>query len=189
MRRLPAPAQDPAHHLPVNTPSSQLPACLPPLIAHRFRPRVTLAASFHLHRFTCDTCCVKLISTISKREGVYPMPAPLKPSNEKRIHIPYASTAGNLPFSGAVVVGNTAYLSGHIGFTPGTRTVPTDLDAEIHAMMASLRDTLTRTMLTMNDLVFVQVFCCDVSLFDQFNAIYTTYFQYPLPARAFIGSG
>ena len=117
------------------------------------------------------------------------MTAPLKPSNEKRIHIPYASAAGNLPFSGAVVVGNTAYLSGHIGFPPGTRTVPTDLDAEIHAMMASLRDTLTRTMLTMNDLVFVQVFCCDVSLFDQFNAIYTTYFQYPLPARAFIGSG
>lgn len=117
------------------------------------------------------------------------MPTPQKPSAEKRIHIPYASTGDNLPFSSAVVVGNTAYLSGHIGLNLGTRTVPADLDAEIHAMMAALRDTLTRTMLTMNDLVFVQVYCSDVSLFDQFNAIYTTYFQYPLPARAFLGSG
>jgi 2-iminobutanoate/2-iminopropanoate deaminase len=117
------------------------------------------------------------------------MPAPPKPSSEKRIHIPYPSAAGDLPFSSAVVVGNTAYLSGHLGLTSGTRSVPSDIDAEIHAMMSSLRDTLTRAMLTMNDLVFVQVFCSDVSLFDQFNAIYTTYFQYPLPARAFLGSG
>jgi len=86
-------------------------------------------------------------------------------------------------------VGNTAYLSGHLGLTPGARTVPADINVEIHSMMSSLRDTLTRAMLTMNDLVLVQVFCSDVSLFDQFNAIYTTYFQYPLPARAFLGSG
>jgi 2-iminobutanoate/2-iminopropanoate deaminase len=118
------------------------------------------------------------------------MPAPQKPSSsEKRIHIPYPSAAGDLPFSSAVVVGNTAYLSGHLGLTPGTRTIPAEIDAEIHLMLSSLRDTLTRAMLTMNDLVFVQVFCSDVSLFDQFNAIYTAYFQYPLPARAFLGSG
>jgi 2-iminobutanoate/2-iminopropanoate deaminase len=117
------------------------------------------------------------------------MPTPPKPTTERRIHIPYPSAAGDLPFSSAVVVGNTAYLSGHLGLAPGTRSVPADIDAEIHFMLTSLRDTLTRAMLTMNDLVFVQVFCSDVSLFDQFNAIYTTYFQYPLPARAFLGSG
>jgi 2-iminobutanoate/2-iminopropanoate deaminase len=116
------------------------------------------------------------------------MPIPPKPqSPEKRLHLPYPG--GNLPFSSAVVVGNTAYLCGHIGLEPGTRSVPADVDAEIHAMMSSLRDTLTRAALTMNDLVFVQIFCSDVSLFDRFNAIYVTYFKYPLPARAFIGSG
>jgi enamine deaminase RidA (YjgF/YER057c/UK114 family) len=117
------------------------------------------------------------------------MPAPQKPSPaEKRVHIPY-SGGGDLPFSGAVVVGNTVYLSGHIGLQPGTRAVPADLDTEIHALLSSLRETLARATLTMNDLVFVQIFCSDVSLFDRFNAIYVTYFKYPLPARAFIGSG
>ena len=116
------------------------------------------------------------------------MPVPQKPqSPEKRVHLPYPG--GNFPFSSAVVVGNTAYLCGHIGLEPGTRTVPSDLDAEIQAMMSALRGTLARATLTMNDLVFVQIFCSDVSHFDRFNAIYVTYFKYPLPARAFIGSG
>jgi enamine deaminase RidA (YjgF/YER057c/UK114 family) len=102
------------------------------------------------------------------------MPAPQKPSPaEKRVHIPY-SGGGDLPFSGAVVVGNTVYLSGHIGLQPGTRAVPADLDTEIHALLSSLRETLARATLTMNDLVFVQIFCSDVSLFDRFNAIYVT---------------
>ena len=119
------------------------------------------------------------------------MPAPQKPSTtvEKRVHIPYPSAAADLPFSSAVIVGNTAYLCGHLGLEPGTRNIPADLDDEIHAMMSSLRETLTRASLTMNDLVSVQVFCSDISLFDRFNKIYATYFKYPLPARAFIGSG
>jgi 2-iminobutanoate/2-iminopropanoate deaminase len=119
------------------------------------------------------------------------MPTPQKPSTtaEKRVHIPYSSSALNLPFSGAVIVGNTVYLCGHLGLEPGTRNVPADIDAEIHAMMSSLRETLTRASLTMNDLVSVQVFCSDISLFDRFNKIYVTYFKYPYPVRAFIGSG
>jgi enamine deaminase RidA (YjgF/YER057c/UK114 family) len=43
--------------------------------------------------------------------------------------------------------------------------------------------------MTMQDLVSLQIFCPDVSLFTQFNEIYRTYFAEPLPARAFIGSG
>jgi 2-iminobutanoate/2-iminopropanoate deaminase len=118
------------------------------------------------------------------------MPAPQKPSTtlEKRVHIPYQSNV-NLPFSSAVIVGNTAYICGHLGLEPGTTNVPPNVDDEIHAMMSSLRETLTRASLTMNDLVSVQVFCSDISLFDRFNKIYVTYFKYPFPVRAFIGSG
>jgi enamine deaminase RidA (YjgF/YER057c/UK114 family) len=35
----------------------------------------------------------------------------------------------------------------------------------------------------------VQVFCPDLSLYDQFNAVYRTYFTDHFPARAFVGSG
>jgi len=41
----------------------------------------------------------------------------------------------------------------------------------------------------MDDLVSVQVFCPDLSLYDKFNAVYRSYFTKDFPARAFIGSG
>jgi enamine deaminase RidA (YjgF/YER057c/UK114 family) len=41
----------------------------------------------------------------------------------------------------------------------------------------------------MDDLVSVQVFCSDVSLYAGFNDIYKGYFTKGYPARAFIGSG
>ncbi len=56
-------------------------------------------------------------------------------------------------------------------------------------MLDSFGETLSGAALAMEDLVFVQVFCADVSLFEKFNAIYRTYFPRDFPARAFLGSG
>lgn len=41
----------------------------------------------------------------------------------------------------------------------------------------------------MDDLVYVQVYCTDLSLYDKFNAAYRKYFGKDLPARAFLGAG
>ncbi len=42
----------------------------------------------------------------------------------------------------------------------------------------------------MSDLVSVQVFCSDVSLYGDFNELYATYFEDgKYPVRAFVGSG
>ena len=49
--------------------------------------------------------------------------------------------------------------------------------------------TLEAAGLTMDNLLSVQIFCSDVSLFQQFNAVYRTYFAGEFPARAFLGSG
>lgn len=56
-------------------------------------------------------------------------------------------------------------------------------------MLDAFGKTLLRANLTMNDLVYVQLFCSDVSLFDKFNMVYRAYFAEPFPPRAFIGSG
>ncbi len=112
------------------------------------------------------------------------MPAP-----KERLYIPPPSGFGPLPFSNGVLVGDTFYLGGHIGFDPATKKVPDDLETEIRFLMDSIRDTLARADLTLQDLVSVQIFCPDVSLFARFNAVYRTYFTEPFPARAFIGSG
>ena len=52
-----------------------------------------------------------------------------------------------------------------------------------------MKAVLAEAGLTMDDLVSVQVFCPDLSLYDRFNAAYRGYFGKDLPARAFIGSG
>jgi 2-iminobutanoate/2-iminopropanoate deaminase len=41
----------------------------------------------------------------------------------------------------------------------------------------------------MDNLLSVQIFCSDVSLFEAFNVVYRTYFKNEFPARAFLGSG
>ncbi|MGO9269903.1 MAG: RidA family protein [Terriglobia bacterium] len=106
-----------------------------------------------------------------------------------RLYIPPPAGFGPLPFSSGVLVGNTFYLGGHIGVDPATREVPADPEQEARFMLDAVRDTLARAGLGMDDLVLVQVFAADVSLFERFNGVYRTYFTRNFPARAFIGSG
>lgn len=111
------------------------------------------------------------------------------PSQQKIVRVPAPSGFGTLPFSSAVLVGETLYLSGHIGVDRATRKVPAGAEQEARLMLDGFRETLARAGCGMGDLVFVQVFCSDVSLFETFNAIYREYFEGGLPARAFLGSG
>jgi len=92
------------------------------------------------------------------------------------------ASATQPPFSGAVVVGDTAYLSGVLG-TGDTA------EAAATAGLNSLQTTLKGAGMTMDDLVTVQVFCPDVANYDAFNKVYRTFFKQEFPARAFIGSG
>lgn len=94
-----------------------------------------------------------------------------------------------MPFSDAVKAGNTLYLSGRIGFVPGTLTIPKDPSEEARYLLDGIREVLEHAGMLMDDLVQVQIFTPDVSLFDTFNRVYTTYFDEEMPARAFLGSG
>ncbi len=95
----------------------------------------------------------------------------------------------NLPFNDAVLVGDTLYLSGRIGIDPETLSAPDDVQKEITLLLDGVRDVLAAAEMTMDDLVSVQIFCSDLSLFNTFNERYRTYFKGDLPARAFLGSG
>lgn len=95
----------------------------------------------------------------------------------------------DLPFNDAVQLGQTLYVSGRIGFRPGTSQVPDDPSEEARYMLDGVRDVLAQAGMGMNDLVNVQIFCSDISLFNTFNTVYKQYFTGDLPARAFIGSG
>lgn len=95
----------------------------------------------------------------------------------------------DLPFSDAALVGNTLYIAGKGGFIPGTRTVPDDPKEEVRLMMEDFKITLERVDMTMDDLVYVTVYCTDLDLYSDFNAVYRGYFSKDFPPRAFVGSG
>jgi 2-iminobutanoate/2-iminopropanoate deaminase len=108
-------------------------------------------------------------------------------ANRKYINLP--NRRHDLPFSDAVLVGDALYLSGRIGIDPDTGVAPADIDQEITLLLDGLRDVLAAAEMTMEDLVYVQIYCPDLSRFDHFNARYRSYFKGELPARAFLGSG
>ncbi len=111
-------------------------------------------------------------------------------AQEVRRYISPRSAADStaLPFSGAVLVGNTLYLSGTIGLDENQQ-VPSTAEAEARLVLNSMQSTLEAAGMTMDDLVSVQVFCSDVAHYAAFNAVYRTYFTTEFPARAFIGAG
>ena len=54
-------------------------------------------------------------------------------------------------------------------------------------MLDSVKATVERAGLGMDDVVSVTVYCSDLKLYDTFNAVYKGYFHANYPARAFIG--
>ena len=95
--------------------------------------------------------------------------------------------ANKRPFSQAVLVRDTLYVAGALGVDKAGQ-VPADPKAEIKLVLDTIRQTVESAGFKMDDLVSVQVFCTDLTLFDTFNDIYRTYFHDHFPARAFIGT-
>jgi len=109
-------------------------------------------------------------------------------SDRKYIVNPRSPELKGLPFSDAVLVGNTLFIAGHIGFDPKTSMPPASAEEEARLVMEGIKQTVESAGFTMDDVVSIQVFCTDLKLYDTFNAIYKTYFHGDYPARAFVGA-
>ena len=106
-------------------------------------------------------------------------------------HFPAGTPGGPAPaFSAAVQSGNTLYVSGTTdGRDPDTGKLPVDASTGAKVVLNNVKKTLEAAGYTMDDLVWLQIFTTDLKYYDDFNAVYRTYFKGPLPARAFIGAG
>lgn len=94
------------------------------------------------------------------------------------------------PFSDGILTGNTLYLAGRIGIDPKTGKVPEKVEDEIKILLDGEKEVLAQAGMTMDDLVYVQIACSDLSLYQKFNPIYASYFTTKdYPAREFIGAG
>lgn len=102
----------------------------------------------------------------------------------------YPTADPSLPFSNAVLLGDTLHVAGHLGLHPDTNLPPADPAEEARLLLDAFTTTLARAGMTMEDLLAVQVFCSDVLLYDTFNTEYRRRFHTTrFPARAFVGSG
>ena len=108
-------------------------------------------------------------------------------SDRKHIVLKPSAARSAFPFSDAVLVGNTLYIAGTIGFDK-TGKPPAAADEEARLALDGIKQVVESEGMTMDDLVSVQVFCTDLSLYDTFNGVYRTYFHGPFPARAFLGA-
>lgn len=94
-----------------------------------------------------------------------------------------------LPFSEAVRVGDTLYLSGQIGVKPGTlELVPGGIEAETRQTLDNIRTTLEAHGHRMQDIVKCTVMLADMDEWAAFNEIYRSYFTPPYPARSAFGA-
>lgn len=95
----------------------------------------------------------------------------------------------NLPFSEAVRVGNTIYLSGHIGTLPGTLSlVKGGIREEANQTMKNIKATLEAHSLSMKNIVKCTVMLADMSEWSSFNEVYKTFFTEIYPARSAFGA-
>jgi len=109
-------------------------------------------------------------------------------ADRKYVIKPRPAGLTTVPFSDAVLVGNTLYLAGHLGLDLKTGQPPASAEDEARAVMDGIKQTVEQAGLNMDDVVSMQVFCTDLKLYDTFNGVYRTYFHGDFPARAFIGT-
>lgn len=95
----------------------------------------------------------------------------------------------NLPFSEAVRVGDTVYLSGQIGIEPGTmKLVAGGMKEEARQTMQNIQRTLQAHKLDLDDLVKCTVMLADMSEWAAFNEVYRGFFTQHYPARSALGA-
>ena len=93
-----------------------------------------------------------------------------------------------LPFSAAVQVDKTLYLSGNLGNRPGTNTlVEGGIEAETRQTMENIKTALEAFGSSLDQVVKCTVFLADMSEWPAMNAVYVEYFD-KLPARSALGA-
>ena len=88
------------------------------------------------------------------------------------------------PYSQAVQVGETLYVSGQIAIDPVNGTMNMDtLETETHQVMKNLGAILETVGMSYANIVKTSIFLSDMGDFSRVNAVYGSYFTSQFPAR------
>jgi len=96
----------------------------------------------------------------------------------------YLLTDGALgPYSGAVVDGGFAFVSGKVGAAAARESA---FSTEVTSAIDAVERELERAGCSLDDVVFVNVYLTDLDRYGEFNDLYAAGFGPPYPARALV---
>jgi reactive intermediate/imine deaminase len=106
----------------------------------------------------------------------------------KRVIQTKAAPAAIGPYSQAVRVGDSVYLSGQIGLDPQTMQLAEGgLEAQAHRVFRNLEAVAKAAGLGFEHAVRMTIYLTDLADFPKVNEIQTQYLREPYPARATVG--
>lgn len=91
------------------------------------------------------------------------------------------------PYSQAVKVDNTVYLSGQIPLDPATMEIVEGIEAQTRRVFDNLSAVAQAAGGSLNQITKLNIFLIDLNNFSLVNQMMSEYFQEPYPARAAIG--
>jgi len=91
------------------------------------------------------------------------------------------------PFSPGILTDGTLFVAGQIEQDLKTGKIPDDFEAEVRQTLDNIGLVLKEAGMGFEDAVTVHVYLTDIELFQRMNAVYTTYFKEPRPARTTVG--
>lgn len=88
------------------------------------------------------------------------------------------------PYNQAIKVNGTLYVSGNVGFVPGTgKLIEGSVADEAHQVMKNLGAVLKAAGMTYAHIVKTSIFLKDMNDFAEVNGVYGSYFETDFPAR------
>lgn len=102
---------------------------------------------------------------------------------KKTVSTPNAPAAIG-PYSQAVELNGTVYVSGQLPINPATGTMPDGIEAQTRQSLENIGAILKEAGLGFNDIVKTTVLMSDLSMFGAMNAVYADFFPESKPARA-----
>ena len=88
------------------------------------------------------------------------------------------------PYSQAVRVGNTLYVSGQIPIDPKTGNIEGCIKCQTKQSLTNIKNILEAAGLTMANVVKTTVLLQSIDDFTKMNEVYSTFFEGDYPARA-----
>lgn len=88
------------------------------------------------------------------------------------------------PYSQAILIKDTLYVSGQIPLNPTTGELVNDsIEASTHRVLQNIEALLNEAGMNFSNVVKCSIFLKDLSNFDRVNAVYASYFNTTPPAR------